>query len=133
MSRNESGWVSSAANRTTRVSGGNWVARSFRVLGKNTLALALPYQLGSDASTSRLLTESMAASQLSTGAGGASPNPVDCRYESPCPARVIAVPPPVGVPVIVPLTTSAVTDASRAAQTSSTTLGGRQKLGSGAA
>src|SRR3954452_20960413 len=130
MSRNESRWVTSLANRTTRMSGGNWVARSFRVLGRNTVALALPYQLGSDASTSRLLTESMAASQLSTGAGGASPNPVDCRYASPCPARVIAVPPPIGVAVIVPLTTSAVTDVNRAVQTSSTTVGGRQKLGS---
>src|SRR3954462_8090787 len=133
MSRNDSGWVSSAANRTTTVSGGNWVARSFRVLGRNTLALALPYQLGSDASTSRLLTPSMAASQLLTGAGSASPNPVDRRYASPCPTRVIAVPLPIGVPVIVPFITSAVTDVSRAVQTSSTTLGGRQKPGSGLA
>src|SRR4051794_38473942 len=133
MSRNDSGWVSSAANRTTTVSGGNWVARSFRVLGKNTLALALPYQLGLDASTSRLLTASMASSQLSTGTGRASPNPVECRYASPCPARLIAVPPPTGVPVIVPLTTSAVTDVNRAVQTPSTTVGGRQKSGSGAA
>jgi hypothetical protein len=130
-SRNPPDWVSSGANRTTRTSEGNWTARSFKVLGRKVLALALPYQLGSDGSTPRLLTLSIVASQSRTGAGGMSPNPADLRYASSCPARVIADPPPTGVPVIDPLTTSAVTDARRVVQTSSTTLGGTQKLGSG--
>lgn len=41
-SRNTPGCESSGANRTTRVFGGNWAARSFSVLGRNARALALP-------------------------------------------------------------------------------------------
>src|SRR5947208_2958437 len=67
------------------------------------------------------------------GSGGASPNPSDFRYASAVPASVRGVALPTGVPVIVPLTVSAVTDARRASHASPTrAAGGAQKPGGGA-
>src|SRR6202011_4026236 len=129
-SRNQPEWVSSGTNRTTMMSGGNRLASSSRLLGKNALDLPAAYQSGPDGSV--LFTPSISAFQRWIGSGGVSPNPCDFRYASDCPQRVTGAPPATGVPVIVPSVLLVVSEVSLAVHPlSSPLVAGLQMSGPG--